>query len=713
MRLFSTMKTATQRGLARVAKSLGLGQFMPGPRDTRPIFYLDPNYDYANMEHAFLVNPWINAAVRARSEKLASVPLKLYRETGKGEDVEREEVFDHPLVELMYRPNRLQSTFEFIRDIGAEMSLAGETFIFAENGSRGKRLSGLPKSLHLLHPRFIKRIVSPMMGMVTAYEYDQGGSPQMFDPEFVTHIKYYNPESDLRGLPPLTVAKFPYMMKYYMDMYNIAFFKNGGAPKMALTSKGRVSPESKKANVEEFKQNFLGYQNNGKVPHFDSDTVLQELSTTAKDGEFIGFDDMKREEILAIYQTPPVMVTVLDGASYANAKEQARQFYELAIQPTGCLLESGLNRQIVDVWYPGKGLYYAFDYSGIEALKADALRQAQIDHIYLADGKVTINELRQRDDEPEVEWGKKPYNALAAAFASSGLSGGGGVEDDATEDKPEVPSRSRVTRSQIARLRKSTEGRTELWKSIMAPVIVFENRFEGVASDFLEGQKNRVLAKVNDFAGVASAPRGVYQERLTIGPGDLSFIFDHDAEDAKVREVTAPLYRQIVKAAGQAAARTVSDAVEFNVSDPRVAELIGQKIGLIARINNSTREQLNNLLTQSALSNATVEETARMIGEWFDTFTPARSRMIARTEVIGANNGATIEGFRQSGAVEEKEWLSSRDADVRESHVAMDGVRVGLGQLFPNGVDYPAGNGPADETINCRCTLLAVISEAA
>jgi hypothetical protein len=38
------------------------------------------------------------------------------------------------------------------------------------------------------------------------------------------------------------------------------------------------------------------------------------------------------------------------------------------------------------------------------------------------------------------------------------------------------------------------------------------------------------------------------------------------------------------------------------------------------------------------------------------------------------------------------------------SHEALNGMVVTRGEQFPNGCLYPCDpNGPADETINCRC----------
>ena len=87
-------------------------------------------------------------------------------------------------------------------------------------------------------------------------------------------------------------------------------------------------------------------------------------------------------------------------------------------------------------------------------------------------------------------------------------------------------------------------------------------------------------------------------------------------------------------------------------------------------------------------------------------------RDIARTEVLKANQNATIEGFRQSGVVTRKMWLSSRDSKVRDSHRELEGMIVPLNETFDvNGTRAAAPGAiglPASEVIKCRCTLVGL-----
>lgn len=93
-----------------------------------------------------------------------------------------------------------------------------------------------------------------------------------------------------------------------------------------------------------------------------------------------------------------------------------------------------------------------------------------------------------------------------------------------------------------------------------------------------------------------------------------------------------------------------------------------------------------------------------------------RATVIARTETIGAMNGARDDSFKavieETGEEFEKLWLSTDDARTRPEHVRADLQRVPVNQPFMVGGEPlafpgdPAGS--AENTIQCRCTQLLV-----
>ena len=59
----------------------------------------------------------------------------------------------------------------------------------------------------------------------------------------------------------------------------------------------------------------------------------------------------------------------------------------------------------------------------------------------------------------------------------------------------------------------------------------------------------------------------------------------------------------------------------------------------------------------------------------------------------------------------QKEWICTHDDRTRQSHLNLDGVRVGINEEFPNGCKYPGDpDGAPAEVYNCRCTMRSVIA---
>jgi len=94
-----------------------------------------------------------------------------------------------------------------------------------------------------------------------------------------------------------------------------------------------------------------------------------------------------------------------------------------------------------------------------------------------------------------------------------------------------------------------------------------------------------------------------------------------------------------------------------------------------------------------------------------------RATVVARTETIGALNGARLDAFRIAASEEpdvvfHKMWLSTIDDRTRPSHRRADGQRVPLEGRFSVGdsaLAFPGDpTGPAHEVIQCRCSFLLV-----
>jgi len=175
-----------------------------------------------------------------------------------------------------------------------------------------------------------------------------------------------------------------------------------------------------------------------------------------------------------------------------------------------------------------------------------------------------------------------------------------------------------------------------------------------------------------------------------------------------------PVVRGSVAAAGERAVQAIVPGIRFDLSNRDVTRFLkkfgGERIG---DINASTQRRVARVLERGIEAGDATATIAADISDLFDDMSDGRAFNIARTEIGRASNFGALEGYSQAG-VDQKEWLATQDAAVRETHEEADGQIVGIDEEFEVGgltCQFPGDTGDPSEDVNCRCGVLPVINE--
>lgn len=158
------------------------------------------------------------------------------------------------------------------------------------------------------------------------------------------------------------------------------------------------------------------------------------------------------------------------------------------------------------------------------------------------------------------------------------------------------------------------------------------------------------------------------------------------------------------------------DALDYAAE--RSAAMVGKRRNLAGdlvdnpdarwRIDESTREFLRADIAQALADGDSNDELAQRIVDSY-AFSDDRAMTIARTETQLAANAGAVNGYKASGVVDGKQWLTAEDDLVSEECQANgeagengDGV-IALDDIFPSGDAAP----PVHP--NCRCTIAPYI----
>ena len=152
------------------------------------------------------------------------------------------------------------------------------------------------------------------------------------------------------------------------------------------------------------------------------------------------------------------------------------------------------------------------------------------------------------------------------------------------------------------------------------------------------------------------------------------------------------------------AAREQRDAV--------LEDRLQRRLDSIATGVRTAAEEVRDLIARLEAEGLPMPEIVDRVREHYRTRRPVWVQRIATVNVTGAINEAGLEAARARGALA-KQWLSSRDDRVRDTHdvdTGADGQVRALDEPFLVGaalLQYPGDpTGPLEEIINCRCTLL-------
>jgi HK97 family phage portal protein len=704
-------------GTAKAA-SLGLTIGDPG---SGQVVNRDLYEDYSKSK-LYTVLPTFYAGVYAIASSMASVPFRVYRRRNGKET----EAPDHELQKLLDNWNGWKSTYDEREEAQSFLELTGSAYLLAAGA--GVEEGKPPLTLTGLRPFRVKVIKDATMG-VAGYVYEVDNRRQTFNSNEIVPMHYFNPTDDHYGLGAVDPASLAAICDLYAIALQKNFFKHDAQLGVVLEYPEDTGQDVLDRAILAFNEKHQGVDKAWRARA----VAGAKVSKTSADLADMLFPDLRRfnrEEILMALGVPPVMVTLLDGATYANAKEQKRQFWELTIIPKLKKWEGAFNLHLAPRY--GNDITVRADLAGIEALRPD--RVAMVSAItqalpllrrdearaWLNDGTLPAlkplggelgNEILQPFSlMPATAEGKEQPAPVAAQAGSSierlleavNRKAADALKDDQAEARKVAKWRAFDKRSRVmARVFEKT-ARSMFKEQETAVLDGLESAINaGASTPLMRVQVNGTLTTISSPETKSVAEVNLILDRLQNGNID------------RFRGV----YAEAVNRAGTNALEDLGlTELQFSLLQPSVVSYL-DKAGaqLVKGVDATTKDRLATTLAEGIQGGENMLQLSDRVKTVFDA-TRARANAIAVTESGAAYNAGTLEAWTQTGGiVEKKVWLSSRDDRVRETHADADGQEVPLSGVFQVGdatLAFPGDGSSQDpgETVNCRCTIEAVLS---
>jgi SPP1 gp7 family putative phage head morphogenesis protein len=241
------------------------------------------------------------------------------------------------------------------------------------------------------------------------------------------------------------------------------------------------------------------------------------------------------------------------------------------------------------------------------------------------------------------------------------------------------------------------------WRARQETIRTYESKFNRQ----LMRARAEVLGKIK-----ANAEK-LKSETLTKAvAADLNFDLD-DWADGLVVEMNKAGQTAMDKAGRQAKAEIGQADDVWSMPPSKAVEFLRKRENLLRDVADAVHQAIEEQLIEGIAGGETMQELAERVRGQFNNISKGRAMTIASTETGAAYGYARQEAFKQSG-VQWKEWLTSGNDNVRDTHQAAAGQRRkieepytvgGAALMHPGDADLGA---PPEETINCHCVSIAV-----
>lgn len=644
--------------------------------------------DYKSIaDEGYKQNPDVFACLSEIAGAVAGIPWKLYRRRGDG----LEEVKDHPLIDLLARPNPLDSWEDFIEAWTTYLYLAGQAFVY-----RAGPVNGLPRELWNLSPRYVSVVPGGRFQPVAGYDYqpDRTKPPTRLKPEEVMHTKFFNPLDPLNGLSPLVAAYYEIDQGNHGRKWNVSLLRNGARPMgMFVMPEGmeNPTPEQQEAVRRKLLERFQGYEHAGEPIIVAPGTEWKDIGKTPRDMDWTAAMNLSTEKICAVLKVPPEIIGNPEKRTYNSFPEARKAFYMECILPLMDKIQGNLNYWLVPQF--GDDLVLRYDRGDIEALqegKTEVYKRVQ-DAWWLS-----LNEKRRETgfDEINAPWADDIY--VPATLVPIGST---------KEGKQSGPFA--VKRTAAVGL-ETEDAKAAYWKSFDRYRERFYETFTRVIAKQFEEERDAVIEEmrtgVTPDSAIGRAMTAVDAQR-----DEWRKVYDRLYTSVAIA-FAEPVYDAFKAQAGGAEMKQ-EDVLDIwgDAARAYVGSIFDEKWAAVsATTKRILREQLAEGLTQGEGFDGLERRISNVYTNDFAAST-GRARRIARTEVIAASNLGSRVGAKATGLPMEKEWIATRDDRTRDDHANADGQRrklddpyvVGGEQLmFPGDASLGAR---ASNIVNCRC----------
>lgn len=343
----------------------------------------------------FSKNVIVFSCIDIISSALATVPFDIL--------VDGEVVNDHPLKELLERPNNLNSGSCLRQYMTAYRLITGHSYLERVGPSENEP----PRELWLWMPYNIDVIASKHDKMPLGYIYSTHKTDtqdRIWPIDTLTGIselmqwKTFNPFNQYKGMSPIQAAAIDVDQHNAAARYNYNLLKNSARPDGILSADRDLTEPQFNKLIEMVNSQMSGISNAGRALVLDNGLRWTQMGLSPKDISWLESQNLSSKNIAAVYGVPVQLIGVTDSQTFSNYGQARLALWEDTVIPLAQDLANELTSFLSHL-YPDRPRVKA-NFESIPALEEK--RSAKWTTLKDADW-LTINEKRREIGYAPVE----------------------------------------------------------------------------------------------------------------------------------------------------------------------------------------------------------------------------------------------------------------------------------------------------------------------
>lgn len=325
-------------------------------------------------------------------------------------DTDRQRVTEHPLTDLLRKPNPFTTPYRFWEAVVSDMAIFDNAVVLKV------RLPDQPMALVRLDPTRVQ-VLGDNPFAPTSYKVDK----VEFKPENVIHFRGYSPLDIRWGVSPMDTLREMLAEDRQATLHREQLWRNGARMSGYLKRPLEAPPWTDKGKDrfrEGWRQQYTGTgANPGGTPILEDGMDYVAAGTSPRDAQSVEWRKLTREEVASAFHIPLTLVGILDHATYSNVREQHKMLYQDTLGPTLEMIQQELELQLLPDFAGTETMYLEFNVDA--KLKGNFEDQAQQLSSSVGGPYMTRNEARGRLNMPQIEDGDQLITPMNLGTATA------------------------------------------------------------------------------------------------------------------------------------------------------------------------------------------------------------------------------------------------------------------------------------------------------